>query len=142
MNTPQSIFTPQFAALQNQYNQLQEIYNQLNAGKSAAQPTMQGMSIPFVNGLEGAREYLKHMPANSSAAVFDKDEAMFFTLSVDANGAAAPIKVGRFTVEDAPEPVNSTLTKKDLDDFKAEIRAILAGNKKSKGAASETEAQA
>jgi len=34
MNSPQQVFSPQFAALQNQYNQLQEIYNQINAGKA------------------------------------------------------------------------------------------------------------
>lgn len=47
-------------------------------------------------------------------------------------------------MEDLPEPVNTILTKQDLDDFKAEIRAMLASGaqKKTKPSASaETEVQ-
>ena len=58
--------------------------------------------------------------------MFDKEEPLFYTLSVDANGNAAPIKIGRFTVEDAPEPGTDVITKADFEGFKAEIRAALA----------------
>lgn len=37
----------------------------------------------------------------------------------------APIKVGRFVLEDAPEPESNVLTKKDLDDFREEVRQML-----------------
>ena len=66
------------------------------------------------------------MGPNSSAAVFDKTDTVFFGLSVDANGNPGPIKIGRFTLEDAPEPGSDTITKADFEGFKAEIRAALA----------------
>lgn len=120
-----SFYTPQFASLQTQMQQLQNIMGQkppFTTPLTSAAP----QAISFVDGIAGAREYLKKLPANSSAAVFDNADAVFYTLSTDANGTPAPIKVGRFTLEDAPEPGDNTLTKADLDAFKAEIRDALA----------------
>ena len=121
-------YTPQLSAIQTQMQQLQNILNQkpqiAPAQPISAQVTPQ--SIAFVDGLLGAREYLKKLPANSSAAVFDNAEAVFYTLSTDANGIAAPIKMGRFTLEDVPEPGDNSITKSDFDAFKAEIRDIIA----------------
>lgn len=132
MVTPNQVISPQLAALQSQFEQLQSIYNEINQKNVSGMPSIAGASItapasiPFVNGLAGARDYLKNMAPNSSAAVFDHDDAVFYTLSVDANGVAAPIKVCRFTVEEASEPpVEAPLTKKDLEDFKAEIMSML-----------------
>lgn len=115
-------------SLTNLQAQIQQIQQLMNQPRPAQPPVPQKptTTIPFVDGLEGARTFLKSMGPNSSAAVFDKEEAVFYTLSVDANGNAAPIKIGRFTVEDAPEPGSDTITKADFEGFKAEIRAALA----------------
>lgn len=113
------------ANLQAQIQQIQQLMQQPRPSQPAA-PQKSTTTIPFVDGLEGARTFLKSMGPNSSAAVFDKEEAVFYTLSVDANGNAAPIKIGRFTVEDAPEPGTDVITKADFEGFKAEIRAALA----------------
>lgn len=112
-------YNPQYSTFQ---TQLQQIQNALKMPAAAAPP----QAISFVDGIAGAKEFLKKMPANSSAAVFDNAEAVFYTLSTDANGTPAPIKVGRFTLEDAPEPGDNTITRQDLDAFKAEIREALA----------------
>ena len=85
----------------------------------------QPQSIPQVEGLAGAGEYLKRLPPNSTAAVFDKNEAVFYGLAVDANGTPAPIKIGRFTLEDAPEPGSNNITRQDFDAFRKEIREAL-----------------
>lgn len=121
-------YTPSFQT------QLQQIQSAL--GKPPVIPVTPPQAISFVDGIAGARKYLKKMPANSSAAVFDNSEAVFYTLSTDANGTPAPIKVGRFTLEDAPESGDGTITKQDLDAFKAEIRDIIASMTK-KGAKNE-----
>ena len=107
---------------------MQQLIQQRPVYTPAAQATPQKVAstIPEVDGLEGARQYLKSMGPNSSAAVFDKTDTVFFGLSVDANGNPGPIKIGRFTLEDAPEPGSDTITKADFEGFKAEIRAALA----------------
>lgn len=119
-------FTPQLSSLQNSIQQLQSIMGQKPGAVPVPAIVAPPQAIAFVDGINGAREYLKKLPANSSAAVFDNAEAVFYTLSTDANGTPAPIKVGRFTLEDAPEPGDNTITKQDLDAFKAEIREALA----------------
>lgn len=116
--------TGQLNNLQTQLQQLQRMMQQPRAQEPQAQ--LMTSTIPFVDGLDGARIYLKSLGPNSSAAVFDKADAVFYTLSVDANGNAAPIKIGRFTLEDAPEPGTDTITKADFDKFRDEIRAVLA----------------
>lgn len=116
----------QLSTLQAQIQQIQNLMNQPRTNQAPAVQPQQITTIPFVDGLEGARQYLKTLGSNSSAAVFDKEEAVFYTLSVDANGNPGPIKIGRFTLEDAPEPGSDTITKADFEGFKAEIRAALA----------------
>lgn len=113
-------------SLTNLQAQIQQIQQLMNRPGIQQTPQKQSITIPFVEGLDGARTFLKTLGPNSSAAVFDKEQAVFYTLSVDANGNPAPIKIGRFVVEDAPEPGSDTITKADFEGFKAEIRGILA----------------
>ena len=115
------------ANLQAQIQQIQSLMNQPRPALQQAQPQPQKVAttIPEVDGIDGARTFLKTMGPSSSAAVFDKNEAVFFGLSVDANGNPGPIKRCPFTVEDVPEPGSDTITKADFEGFKAEIRGIL-----------------
>ena len=122
------------ANLQAQIQQIQQLMQQPKTpfapATSAQAPQKTISTIPEVEGIEGARQYLKNLGASSSAAVFDKSEAVFYGLSVDANGNPGPIKIGRFTLEDAPEPGDNTITKADLDAFEARIMALVAGQTK------------
>jgi hypothetical protein len=126
--------TQQLDALTSRLQQLQQmVQQQKNPFVPAPQPQApQKMTatIPEVDGIEGARQYLKNLGPSSSAAVFDKSEAVFYGLSVDANGNPAPIKIGRFTLEDAPEPGDNNITKADLEAFEARIMALVAGKMK------------
>ena len=121
-----NIYSPQLANIQTQMQQLQNILNQKPPVGTAAPAAVAPQAIPQVEGLEGAREFLKKLPANSTAAVFDKADSVFYGLAVDANGIPAPIKIGRFTLEDAPEPGSNVITRQDFDAFRDEIRAALA----------------
>ena len=115
-----------FNNLQAQLQQIQQLMNRPAPGLPPQAPQKLTTTIPEVDGIEGARTYLKAMAPSSSAAVFDKSEAVFYGLSVDANGNPGPIKRCPFTVEDVPEPGSDTITKADFEGFKAEIRAALA----------------
>ena len=114
--------SPQMAALQAQLQNVINGYNQIsNSPGMKAFP----QTIQFVEGLDGATKFLKNMAPNSSAAVFDHNEAVFYMLSVDANGVPAKIKIGRFSLEDIPEPESNNVTKKDFEDFKSEVLSLL-----------------
>ena len=123
-----SFNTSQISNLQTQLQQLQSLMNQPRQAPAQIQAAPQKpiCTVPMVDGLSGARQYLDTRGPNSSSAVFDKEEAVFFLLSVDANGNPAPIKIGRFTLEDAPEPGSNSITKADLEAFRAEIRGMIA----------------
>ena len=130
------LFQQQLNDLQRQYAQLVSMQNQISpktpgAGNTGAPADPQPQSaipqpILYVDGIEGAK--MLRMAPNTTIAVFDQKEAVFFVRSIDANGKEAPIKIGRFTLEDAPTPESNTLTRKDLEDFKAEIRSMLTGS--------------
>ena len=117
--------------LQSQLQQLQQLMNRPAPGLPQPQqaPQKTVCTVPVVDGLNGARQYLDTLGPNSSCAVFDKEEAAFFLLSVDANGNAAPIQIGKFTLEPAPEPGSNAVTKQDLEDLRAEIRGMIASLK-------------
>lgn len=120
----------QIETLDNRIQQLKQLMNQQRnfvPPTAAVAPQKPTYTIPEVDGLDGARQFLQSMGPSSSAAVFDKGDSAFYGLSVDANGNPGPIKVGRYTLEDAPEPGSDNITKADLEAFKAEIRSALAG---------------
>lgn len=56
----------------------------------------------------------------------DKNENVFYMVSRDANGLL-PKKIprGRFTLEELEEEEPAFLTKKDLDEFKEEIKQLF-----------------
>jgi len=118
--------TGQLDNLSQKLQQLQALMQQPATPVPQAQPQKVISTVPIVDGLAGARQYLETLGPSSSAAVFDKEEAVFFLLSVDANGNKAPVKIGRFALEDAPEPGSDNITKADLEAFRAEIRGMIA----------------
>lgn len=128
---------PQLATLQNQLQNLFRDYSQLNRAIPQPPPTSQSQhamqAVLFVYGIDGAREFLKTMAPNTSAAVFDHDAPLFYMLSVDANGVPAKIKIGDFTLRDAPEPESDVITKKDFEAFRNEMRSWFAQNNRMNG---------
>jgi len=121
------------------YNQqLQQVQNQIaslqgnqNWQYSPIQPAMnpsvasEPETIHTVIGLDGAKAYLQKMPPNASAILMDNNEDVFYSVKKDANGMAFPIAIGRFTLETEQEQTSAYVTKKDLEDFKAELKAMI-----------------
>lgn len=120
--------------LQTQIQQALSLMNQPRTIQPPPVPQKQVTTISEVDGIEGARTFLKSMAPSSSAAVFDKNEAVFYGLAVDANGTPAPIKRCPFTVEEVPEPGSSTITKDDLAALEQRIMALIAANMKKEDA--------
>lgn len=115
-------------ALQNQLQGLANSWEQLNQMKNAQlsqQNRGKPRAIEYVNGVAGAKEYLKNMEPNTSAAVFDSNESVFYPLSVDANGIPGPLKKCPFTIEDLVEEKEEYVSKKDFDAFESRILAAL-----------------
>lgn len=126
-------FDPQ--SLQRQIEDMQRQYRQFTAGQPQSTlpplqppaPVVIPHQIQYVEGIAGARLYQDGMAANSSEIIMDKDEDVFYRVSKDANGIPSKkIAMARFTVEEPQEPEDQMyLTKKDLNDFKAEIAALI-----------------
>lgn len=124
---PQSL-QRQIEDMQRQYRQLaqpQQTLPPLNM--QAPAPVIVPHQIQYVEGIAGARMYQDGMVANSSEIIMDKDEDIFYRVSKDANGIPSKkIAMARFTIEEPQEPEEQMyLTKKDLNDFKAEIAALI-----------------
>lgn len=125
------IFQQQLQDLSRQYQQLQSS-PQFTQPTSMPLPQMPVVSrqVQYVQGITGAMKYqLEQLPYNSSEIIMDKDDNIFYMVSKDANGTPArKIPCGRFVIEEIEEE-SVTLTRKDFEDFKDEIRALLNQSK-------------
>ena len=85
------------------------------------------LHIDYVQGIEGAREFQAKMAPSSSAVVMDKDDAVFYVVSKDANGTPSPIAYASFELHTESVPAAPEyITKQDFDDFRTELMEILA----------------
>ena len=124
-------FSQQIEELQRQYRQLTanqptQTLPPLNAPPA---PVVIPRQIQYVEGMAGARLYQDRLAPNSSEIIMDKDEDVFYRVSKDANNIPSKhIPRARFVLEEAPqeEVEEMYITKKDLLDFKEEIKALLA----------------
>ena len=124
-----------FETYQKQANDLAAQINQLQKLQQTSYPGSLTPFVPsppphidYVQGIDGAKEYLKNMPANGQAVLMDKDEAKFYVVSKDANGNAAPVAFAHFTLETEQTPeVPEYVTKRDFETFKAELKTMLKG---------------
>lgn len=83
--------------------------------------------VQYVEGMAGAKLYQDNLPANSSEIIMDRDENVFYQVSKDANGTPSRRIIRcRFEVEEIQEEEPMVLTRKEFDDFKAEIRQLFA----------------
>ena len=115
---------------QRQANDLASKIGQLQQlQQSTALPVMPAppLHIDYVQGIDGAREFQSKMPPSSSAVIMDKDEAVFYVVSKDANGSPAPIAFAHFELQTDTAPATPQyITKQDFDDFRAELMETLA----------------
>lgn len=125
----------QLSDLIRQYQQLQNTQPQIqpNTPQNFVIPQTVPIPIPshqvqYVEGIEGARKYqLERLQPNSSEVIMDKDDNIFYMVSKDANGTPSKkIPTARFQLEEQKEEESPAfLTRKDLDEFKEEIRQLL-----------------
>ena len=115
---------------QKQASDLAEKIGQLQQmQQSAPLPTMPAppLHIDYVQGIEGAREFQSKMAPSSSAVIMDKDDAVFYVVSKDANGSPAPIAFAHFELQTDTIPATPQyITKQDFDDFRTELMEMLA----------------
>ncbi len=127
--------------LQNVTRQYQQLATQIPPQTQSIQPSVYPIPAPaqiqlstpprqvqYVEGIAGARLYQQNeLPPNSSEIIMDKDDNILYMVSKDANGTPSKkIKAARFTIEELEEEEPAFLTRKDLDDFKEEIRQLLS----------------
>ena len=105
--------------LKKQYEQLERLASQHSIPDS--QPAVQ--QVPTVAGIDGAREY--RLGKSSSVALFDTESDVFYLRQTDSNGGEMPLKIGRYTLEDAPKSESDYVTVKDFENLKAEILDLL-----------------
>ena len=133
--------TPNLGSLQQQIQGLQQQYQALTGQNQfipqVPVPVQVPVPIPsrqvqYVEGMQGAKLYQDNLPSNSSEIIMDKDENIFYMVSKDANGTPSKhITRCRFEIDETPEEEPTFLTRKDLDDFKEEIRQLFASQSQS-----------
>ena len=104
--------------LKKQYEQLEQLTAQRTTPD--ASPPQQ---VPTVSGIDGARAY--KLGKGSSVALFDVESDVFYLRQTDSNGNEMPLKIGRYTLEDAPKSESDYVTVKDFEALKAEIVGLL-----------------
>ena len=126
-----------FNSLQRQIQDLQQQYQVTTNPNIPPVPQVQvpvqvpipvpSRQVQYVDGIAGAKMYQDNLPANSSEIIMDRNENIFYQVSKDANGIPSRhIDRCRFEVEDIQEEEPMVLTRKEFDDFKAEIRQLFA----------------
>ena len=86
-------------------------------------------TIQYAHGIEDAKKKQSELSNGESAIVMDDSEAVFYAISKDKDGKSPrKLPIGRFTMEEEPEPPKY-VTQNDLADFKRDIlEAIKGGN--------------
>lgn len=128
----------QMQQIQNMMNQLSSLYSQVSAPSADPLPTVSSAvqpapaqptrTVQYVHGFDGARDEQQKLKPGESAIVMDDAENVFYAIMKDKEGKVPrKLKVGRFTMEDEPDPPKY-ITQSDLDDFKADLlKAIKEG---------------
>ena len=125
--TQQSLeaYQKQASDLVTKLGQLQQMQQQTPQVQPLQMPVIPP-AIQYVRGMDGAREYLNKMPPNGNTVLMDRDEALFYVVSKDANGNPAPIAFARFELEtEQQKPEPEYVTKQDFEALKTEILTAL-----------------
>lgn len=81
----------------------------------------------FVKGIEGANNY--PLNPNSSVALFDQDDSVFYIKSTDQSGFPLPLRVFDFQ-ERVTKRSDDYITRKEFDELKQLIEDLTAPSKK------------
>lgn len=93
-------------------------------------PTPKQKQINQVKGLEGAIKYQNDLTPGSNDVVFDEETDHFYLVSKYEDGTTPQtIRRYRFTLDEEIDATPVYITKHDLDNFKEEIRMLLAKEK-------------
>ena len=125
------VFQRQLADLQSQlqnFQQPQQSNYQPAYFQPSVQPPIVTHQVQYVEGITGARKYqLEKLQPNSSEVIMDKNDNIFYHVSKDANGTPATrIPIGRFSIEEESAQETASVTRKDFDEFKEEIRQLFS----------------
>lgn len=97
---------------------------------TVAAPSPPLRTVQSVHGIEAAREEQSKLKAGESAILLDDNDAVFYMIVKDKEGKSPKkIQVGRFTLEDEPDPPKY-VTQDDLASFKQDILDAIKGEKK------------
>ena len=82
---------------------------------------MQTSTLVRVNGMDGAKAY--QMGANSTVALFDENDALFYVKTTD--GACFPtIRIFRFEeVKDTEQPKQEYVSRKEMEEY---VKSIIS----------------
>lgn len=129
----------QMQQIQNMMSQLTSLMSQVNntsvpepqqtALPAAPAPSQELRTIKTVNGIEEARAAQRKLLNGESMILMDESESVFYAITKDKEGKSPrKIMVGRFTMEEEPEPPKY-VTQADLESFKTDLlNAIKGGN--------------
>ena len=78
-----------------------------------------------VDGINGAEAVQKELPAGASEIVAHRTENIVYLIAKDDNGNPLPIKPAKIEWIDAQEDPSGYVTRKDLEELKAELKAII-----------------
>ena len=125
MTLPNVDYNQQFQAIQQQIANLKSPVPQF-VPQPQPLPQHPIHKISPVDGLAGAEAILKEMPAGSSDIVAHRTEDIIYILARDENNVPAPIQVAKIEFIKAQEDPTGYVTKKDFDQFKTELMALLS----------------
>lgn len=89
-----------------------------------AQATAPAQQIIYVTGVDGARAV--KLPPSSSVALMDSQSDTLFVKATDANGTETLFARSPLNFEDVGPEATDAVTRKDLEDLKADLRKIVA----------------
>lgn len=133
----QQMYMQQIQGMVNQLNGLMQQANSLPMQEPVYNPALQTPAaakepreVKYVHGADGAREEQRKLQNGESEIVMDDANPLFYMISKDKDGKSPRrIPIGRFTLEDEPDPPKY-VTQEDLAAFKADLLNAIKGDKK------------
>ena len=115
-----------YDSFQQQLNDLQRSYTQL--GKTFPQqiaPVGAKREVHYEDSIDDAKKWAKdNLRPGDAENIFDRNENIFYCMSLKEDGGFNPVILGRFTLEQEP-PKPEYATKSDFEQLRSEILELL-----------------